>query len=102
MADVIDESQVRHVAKLARLNPTDAEVRLFAGQLGEILQYFRQLDAVDTDGVEPMAHVSPVSGVLRADEACESVSPTQALGNAPARDEAFFSVPRVLDQDSGA
>ncbi len=102
MAGRIDESQVRHIAKLARLNLSDAEVHLFAGQLAEILDYFKQLEAVDTKGVEPLAHPLPLTNVVREDESGRSFDTDTALANAPQREGAFFRVPPVLDQGSGA
>jgi aspartyl-tRNA(Asn)/glutamyl-tRNA(Gln) amidotransferase subunit C len=102
MAGRIDESQVRHIAKLARLNLSDAEVHLFAGQLAEILNYFRQLEAVNTDGVEPLAHPLPLMNVDREDQPGLSFDTGTALANAPQREGAFFRVPPVLDHGSGA
>lgn len=100
MAQKIDESEVRHVAHLARLNPTDEEVRRFTGQLSAILTYMEQLNEVDTDKVPPTAHPLPIHNVLRPDEPHESLTPDEALANAPQRDGHFFGVPKVLEQDS--
>jgi aspartyl-tRNA(Asn)/glutamyl-tRNA(Gln) amidotransferase subunit C len=102
MPGLIDEGQVRHIAKLARLKVSDDEVRLFAGQLGDILDHFRQLETVNTAGVEPLAHPLPVTNVLREDEPGEPFDPDRALQNAPQREGSFFKVPPVLDQGSGA
>ncbi|NLE57480.1 MAG: Asp-tRNA(Asn)/Glu-tRNA(Gln) amidotransferase subunit GatC [Planctomycetes bacterium] len=100
MAHKIDEAQVRHIGHLSRLNPTDDEVRLFSGQLSAILEYVEQLDEVDTTDVPPTAHALPVHNVFRTDEPRRSLSPDQALANAPQREGSFFAVPKVLDQDS--
>lgn len=102
MAGRIDEVQVRHIAKLARLSLSDAEVRLFAGQLAEILEYFQQLEAVNTERVEPLAHALPLTNVVRDDEPGRTFGTETALANAPQREGAFFRVPPVLDQGSGA
>lgn len=102
MAGAIDEAQVRHIAKLARLDLSEEEVRLFAGQLGDIVEYVKQLESVDTEGVEPMAHARPVTDVFRADVPGSSFNPEQALANAPQREGNFFKVPAVLDQGAGA
>jgi len=99
---IIDEAQVRHIAKLARLNLSDAEARLYAGQLTRILDYVQQLSAVDTSGVEPLAHPLPVTNVLRDDQPDEGLSADQALAQAPQREDNFFRVPAVLDPGSGA
>ncbi len=100
MAQKIDESQVRHIALLARLNPTDDEVRQFSEQLSAILTYMDQLGEVDTADVQPTAHPLPISNVLRDDEPHACLSPDAALANAPQRDGHFFAVPKVLEQES--
>lgn len=100
MAHKIDEAQVRHISHLSRLNPTDDEVRLFSEQLSAILEYVEQLNEVDTSDVPPTAHALPVQNVFRTDEPRRSLSPDQALANAPQREGSFFAVPKVLDQES--
>lgn len=100
MAVQIDDARVRHIARLARLRLTDAEVRLFAGQLTQIIEYFQQIDGVDTAGVEPLAHPLPLTNVLRHDEPQPSFDADTALANAPQREQDFFRVPRVLDTGS--
>ena len=100
MASSLDESAVRHVARLARLRITDAEAALFASQLSKVLEYVEQLNEMDTDGVPPTAHALPVSNVFREDEVRSSWTPDLALHNAPDRHDGFFRVPKVLDQES--
>lgn len=100
MPGKIDEAQVRHIAMLSRLKPTEEEVRLFSEQLSTILAYFDQLSEVDTTQVPPTAHALPVSNVFRLDEPHVPFGPDQALANAPRRDGDFFAVPKVLDQES--
>ena len=102
MPAAIDEAQVRHIARLARLSLSADEVRLFAGQLAGILDYVKQLDTVNTAGVEPLAHPLLVTDVVRADEPGSTLDPEIALRNAPQREGHFFKVPPVLDQTSGA
>jgi aspartyl-tRNA(Asn)/glutamyl-tRNA(Gln) amidotransferase subunit C len=102
MSQTINEDQVRHISHLARLKPTDEEVRLFSKQLSDILAYMDQLNEVDTENVPPTAHALPVHNVFRPDESGVCFDPDRALSNAPQRDGSFFAVPKVLDQDSGA
>jgi len=92
------------------LSLSDDEIRLFSGQLAHILDYFKQLQAVDTEGVEPLAHplAHPlaVTDVLRADEPRadeprECFDTSTALSNAPERAGPFFRVPQVLDPSPG-
>lgn len=100
MSNPITEEQVRHIAHLSRLNLSDAEVTLFAAQLGNILEYIGKLNEVDVTGVEPLAHPLPVTNVLRDDIPQPSFTTETALANAPSREGDFFRVPKVLD--SGA
>ena len=89
--------QVRWVAKLARLELSDAEREAMTRQLGRIVDYVAQLQQVDTDGVEPLAHALDVSNVFRPDEPAPSLPVDLALANAPKRSGNFYSVPAVLD-----
>ena len=102
MAKKIDETQVRKVAKLARLELTEAEVDEFTGQLSAILDYVEKMDELDTTEVEPLAHCLPISNVFRQDCVKDSLGTEQALANAPQRDGEFFKVPKILDDSSGA
>jgi aspartyl-tRNA(Asn)/glutamyl-tRNA(Gln) amidotransferase subunit C len=89
--------QVRWVAHLARLELSDSEFTLISEQLGAIINYVNQLQEVDTTGVEPLAHPLLTHNVFRDDEPGHSLTPDQALANAPKRNGDFFSVPAVLD-----
>ncbi len=102
MAQKIDQIQVRKVAKLSRLELTDQEVQEFTGQLGAILEYVEKMNELDTKDVEPLAHCLPVSNVFREDSIKESLGTEKTLANAPQRDDAFFKVPKILDDSSGA
>ncbi len=102
MAKKIDQNQVRKVAKLSRLDLTEAEVEEFTGQLSAILEYVEKMNELDTAGVEPLAHCLPVSNVLREDSVKESLGTEKVLANAPQRDDEFFKVPKILDDGSGA
>lgn len=102
MEQKIDADQVRKVAKLARLDLTDAEVEEFAEQLGAILAYVEKMDELDTADVEPLAHCLPISNVLREDCIGPSLGTDATVANAPQRDGPFFKVPKILDDNSGA
>lgn len=102
MGKKIDQGQVRKVAKLARLELTEAEVEEFTGQLSAILDYVEKMNELDTEGVEPLAHCLPISNVFREDGAKESLGTDAVLANAPQRDGDFFKVPKILDDSSGA
>jgi len=98
----IDQALVRKVAKLSRLELTEAEVEEFTGQLSAILEYMAKLNELDTTDVEPLAHCLPISNVLREDQVKESLGTEATLANAPQRDGDFFKVPKILDETSGA
>jgi len=100
MAARLNESDVRHVAKLARLKCSEEEIHLFTEQLGAVLEYVAQLEEVDTRDVEPLAHCLPVSNVFREDVPGTSLSNDEALANAPQRDGEFFAVPKILGDSS--
>ncbi|MHC4664590.1 MAG: Asp-tRNA(Asn)/Glu-tRNA(Gln) amidotransferase subunit GatC [Planctomycetota bacterium] len=102
MGTRIDAEQVRRVAKLSRLELTEAEVEEFSGQLNAILEYMEKMNELDTSSVEPLAHCLPVSNVFREDVARESLGTEKALANAPDKDGEFFKVPKILDDSSGA
>jgi aspartyl-tRNA(Asn)/glutamyl-tRNA(Gln) amidotransferase subunit C len=98
----IDQDQVKKVAKLSRLELSDAEVEEFTGQLSAILEYVEKMDELDTADVEPLAHCLPISNVLREDKGRPSLGTDKVLANAPDRNERFFKVPKILDDNSGA
>ncbi len=89
--------EVDHVALLARLKLTDEERERFTTQLNSILEHFEQLQQIDTTGVPPMSHAVPISNVLREDEPTPSLSPEEALRNAPDQAKGCFRVPRVIE-----
>lgn len=92
----LTRDEVLHVANLAQLHLAPAEIELFTRQLNDILAYMEKLQELDTAGVEPLAHVIPIFNVFREDEVRESLPRETALGNAPAREEGAFVVPRVI------
>ncbi len=97
----IDESQVRHVAQLARLKLSDDEIRQHTVDLVAILGYVEQLSELNTDGIAETTHPLPLCNVLRDDEPQPSLTPDQALANAPQKRDTFFGVPKVLNQEGG-
>lgn len=92
----ISADEVRKVAKLAKLHIADADVALFATQLSRIVDMVEQLKAVNTDGVEPLAHAMDVHSVLRADVAKAGLTREAALANSPQHDDECFRVPPVM------
>ena len=91
---------VEHIAKLAKLEFTDAEKEKFTHQLNQILEYMEQMNKLDTSRVEPLSHVIELSNVFRIDEVKQGVSTEEALKNAPSKTEEFFKVPKVINEKS--
>jgi len=96
-APALTPEQVRWIAHLARLELTDAELATLTGQLSAIVGYVAQLQEVNTDGVEPLAHALPVHNVFRPDEPRPSLPVADALANAPDRQGDFYGVPAIFD-----
>jgi len=90
----LDRDQVRRVAEHARLRLTDSELDVYAGQLVVILEAFSELDAVDTDGVEPSFHPLTVEDALREDEATSWE--WDPFANSGHREGRFFRGPRII------
>jgi len=88
---------VRYVARLARLDLTDAEVSHFQVQLTDVLGYIAALDRLDVTGLEPTVHAEVVATVSRADVARPGFSAAEALANAPATNAGLFLTPRVVE-----
>ena len=93
----LSADEVRKVADLARLEISDAELETMARQLNAIVDYINQLQQINTDGVEPLAHALSIHNVFRPDEPSPSLSVDEALANAPDRRQNFYGVPAVLD-----
>ena len=92
---MISEEEVRHVAKLARLELTDEEVKKYSKQLGDILKYVEQMKEVDTTGIEPMPHAIPLYNVMRDDEVKKEEPKEELMNNAPLEEDGFFRVPKI-------
>jgi aspartyl-tRNA(Asn)/glutamyl-tRNA(Gln) amidotransferase subunit C len=90
---MIDREQVLHVARLARLQLSDAEVEAMTGELSSVLGHIEKIGELDLDGVEPTSHVVALENVLRADEPRPSLPREVALAEAPDSDGVGFRVP---------
>ena len=91
------ELDVAYVAKLARLNLSDAETELFQKQLGHVLNYADKLRGVDVSDVEAAAHAIPIFNVFREDEPRDWFTAKEALSNAPRQANNLFIVPKVVE-----
>ncbi|MPT22805.1 MAG: Asp-tRNA(Asn)/Glu-tRNA(Gln) amidotransferase subunit GatC [Starkeya sp.] len=93
----VDQATVRRVAHLARIAVTEDEVAHLQGELNAILAFVEQLGEVGTDDVEPMTSVIPMTLPLRADVVSDGFYPERVLANAPAAEDGFFAVPKVVE-----
>ncbi len=91
------EIDVKYVAHLARLSLSSEEEQKLAAQLGDILGYIEKLKEADVGGVEPTAHAFPLVNVTRPDETRPSMPNEDALGNAPAKANGLFIVPKIVE-----
>lgn len=90
--------EVEHVARLARLDLSDAEKERMRSQLDAILTYIDKLRQLNTDGVEPTSHAIPMVNVMRGDEVRPCFPAEAMLANAPERDGDFIRVPRIIEE----
>lgn len=88
---------VAHVAKLARLNLTEEETKLFQTQLGRVLEYAEKLREPDTSQVEAAAHAVPIFNIFREDEPRAGLTAEEALSNAPRQANGLFIVTKVVE-----
>lgn len=95
----ITNADVEHVARLARLDLTPEEVERFREQLSVVLERAQRIQALDLDAVPPTAHPVDLRNVLRPDEVSPPPSPGDILKAAPAAEDNYFRVPRVLEDE---
>ena len=95
----LSRDQVAHLAGLARIEMTDAELDRMAGELGVILDSVAQVGEVAADDIPPMSHPMPIVNVTRPDVVRPGLTAEQALSGAPASDLGRFLVPQILSED---
>lgn len=95
----ISRSEVAHLARLARLAVTDAELDTFAGQLDTILQAVARVGEVAAGDIPPTSHAVPLTNVVREDTPVPCLPPADALAGAPDPAQGRFRVPRILDEE---
>lgn len=93
----VDADTVRRIAHLARIAVADEEVEHLQGEINAILAFVEQLADVDVSGVEPMTSVIPMEMKKRADEVTDGGIADDILKNAPARNDHYFVVPKVVE-----
>jgi aspartyl-tRNA(Asn)/glutamyl-tRNA(Gln) amidotransferase subunit C len=95
----ITRDEVAHLARLARLALSDAELDHLAPQLDQIISAVAQVQQVAAEGIPPTTHATGLTNVFRADEPVGCLTPQQALAAAPAVEQQRFKVPRILGED---
>jgi len=93
----VDAATVRRIAHLARIAVKEDEVSHLQGELNAMLAFVEQLTEVDIEGVEPMTSVMPMEMKKRADVVSDGEIPWKILANAPATEDHFFLVPKVVE-----
>ena len=92
----ITPEEISHVANLARLHLSEAEVAEMTRHLDDILTYVTKLNELDTEGVEPTTHTISIVNAFRGDEVKPSLEREKSLANGPRQDGEAFVVPRVI------
>ena len=93
----VDIDTVKRVAKLARIAVDDAKAERMQGELNAILGFIEQLNEVDVEDVEPMTSVVQVDMKKRSDEVTDGGKAKDVTSNAPASEDDFFMVPKVIE-----
>ncbi|GIK82208.1 MAG: Asp-tRNA(Asn)/Glu-tRNA(Gln) amidotransferase subunit GatC [Pseudorhodoplanes sp.] len=93
----VDAATVRRIAHLARIAVEDGEVEHLRGEINAILDFVAQLSEVDVEGVEPMTSVTPMAMKKRIDEVADGGYPETIVANAPASENGYFLVPKVVE-----
>lgn len=92
---MITKEDVEHIGWLARIEIDVLEADTYAAQLNSVLDYFGQLDEIDTDDVSPTYHVVDVANVFREDVVVKSLSQEKVLENTEHKQEGYFKGPRI-------
>lgn len=98
----ITAAEVKHVAKLAKLEFTDDELQMFAGQMDEIIKMVQQLSEVDTTGVPVTSTVAEAKNVMREDVAVQGTDREELMRNVPQKDRGFVKVPAIINESEEA
>ena len=96
---MLTDTEVEHIAKLARIKITDSERETFKGELSSILDYVAKLNEVNTDNVQPLRQITGLSNMTRADEPKEEAGNKELLvSQAPSKENNFVKVKSVFDR----
>ena len=93
----VDAATVKRIARLARLQIEDKDIPRLAGELNSILHWIEQLNEVDVKGIEPLTSIVAMKMKKRKDEVSDGHYPQDVTRNAPASEDEFFMVPKVVE-----
>jgi len=93
----IDETTVDKISGLSKLSFDGIEKEEIISDMNKMLDFVSKLEEVDTEGVEPLIHITSFENVLREDDAHTSTTQSEALKNAPAKDATYFRMPKVIE-----
>lgn len=93
----ISKEEIVHIAKLASLNLSDAEIERYANDMTEILEFANMINSVDTDEIKETIAANENYNVFRKDEVVQSIDRDVLLQNAPSKDEGMFRIPKVIN-----
>ena len=89
--------EVKHIAKLSKLNIPDNELEYYLSEMDKMINHFNILSKVDTSNVEPMTHVNTMTNIYREDEPKDSLSTKEALKNSSETFGQFIKIPKIID-----
>jgi len=92
----ISRKLMEHLMWLARVELSEDEIEEFLPQLSKILEFFRMMDEVPTENVEPLTHVVTIKNAVRDDRPEPGLEREEALANAPERENGYFKAPKII------
>ena len=93
----VSKEDVKHIAKLSKLNLTEKELEKYTNELSSIVDFANELSNINVDGIKPTAHILDIKNVFRKDEVQPSYDREEILKNAPSKDAGCVSVPKVVE-----
>jgi aspartyl-tRNA(Asn)/glutamyl-tRNA(Gln) amidotransferase subunit C len=94
--NVITIEEVKHLARLAKIDLTEREEKLFTMQLNDILTFFQEIAKAETTAIPPTFHVTKARDVLREDVVERSLPRDKALQNASKKENGYFKAPKIV------
>ncbi len=91
------KEQVKYIASLAKLKIDEKDLDAFTKEMEQIIEFADSLNKIDTDGIEPTAHIQGIENVLREDGEPVNFETSKLLANAPQKSDSCFSVPKVVE-----